>query len=297
MKLNPLREGDRIALIAPSSPFEVDEFARVCSILESKGYEIVPGKNIFSKQKYLAGKEAERAHDLIAAITDPTIAAIICIRGGYGSGRLPPWLPFSGLQHNWKIFLGYSDITFLHLAFCSQMGWITFHGPNLMDADQLPGKLDRILEFLKGQRDFSWSLETGQILRPGTATGKLLGGNLTCLTHMLGTPYFPAPEGVILVVEDRGEAPYRIDRMFNQLKLAGVLSHLAGLVLGNFGDCGEFNDVAELVLDHARSFNFPIIAALPFGHAEVNEVIPLGMPFHINTHEQTLAALQSPFWM
>ena len=295
MKPRPLREGDRIALIAPSSPFEVDDFTRMCRILENKGYEIAPGNHIFQQQKYLAGKEAERASDLIEALMDPTIAAIICIRGGYGSGRLLPWLPFAKLQHNTKIFLGYSDITFLHLAFESLMGWVTFHGPNLMDADRLPGKLDRILECLKGERSFVWTLETGQILPSGAATGKLIGGNLTCLTHMLATPYLPSLEGAILVVEDRGEAPYRIDRMFNQLKLTGVLSRLAALVLGNFKDCGEFDDIAELVLDHAKAFSFPIIAALPFGHAEVNEVIPLGMPFYINTEEQTLAALQSPF--
>jgi muramoyltetrapeptide carboxypeptidase len=264
-------------------------------MLEDKGYRTVPGRHIFCRQKYLAGKESERALDLIDAITDPTVAAIICIRGGYGSGRLLPWLPFAKLQHNSKIFLGYSDITFLHLAFGSQMGWITFHGPNLMDADCLPGKLDRILQCLKGEGDFCWSLESKQILRPGTATGQLLGGNLTCMTHLLGTPYFHTPEGAILVVEDRAEAPYRIDRMFNQLKLAGVCSRLAGLVLGDFRDCGEFDDIAEIILDHTRPFNFPIVAALPFGHVEMNEVIPLGMQFYINTDEQILSALQSPF--
>jgi len=295
MTLTPLRTGDRIALIAPASPFQVEKFARVCDSLKSRGFQLAPGNSIFHQEGYLAGTEADRANDVIEAIRDPSIAAIVCVRGGYGSGRLIPWLPFSVLQDYPKIFLGFSDITFLHLAFLSQMEWITFHGPNLMDADSSPGKLDGILNALKGEGIFSWSLQDEHIVRAGIATGRLFGGNLTCISHLLGTPYFPGAEGALLLVEDCSEALYRLDRIFNHLKLAGVLSGISGLILGDFKDCAESRDILSMVLDHAGPFHFPIVAGLPFGHDGLNEVIPFGVPFQLNTYERTLRALHSPF--
>lgn len=295
MTLTPLRAGDQIALIAPASPFEVEKFTRVCDILITKGFQLAPGKSVFHKQGYLAGTEADRANDVIEAIRDPSVSAVVCARGGYGSGRLLPWLPFSVLQDNPKIFLGYSDITFLHLAFLSQMEWITFHGPNLIDADSRHGKLDGILNALKGETDFAWPLQDDHIVREGVATGKLFGGNLTCLSHLLGTHYFPDAEGALLLVEDCSEALYRLDRIFNHLKLAGVLSSISGLILGDFKDCAESQEILSMVLDHARPFHFPIVAGLPFGHNGLNEVIPFGVQFCLNTYELTLRALHSPF--
>lgn len=295
MALNPLRAGDRIALVAPASPFEAEKFARVRDILQKRGFELAQGKHIFHKRGYLAGTEAERAADLIAAIKDPSVAAIICVRGGYGSGRLLPWLPFPVLRHSKKIFVGYSDITFLHLAFMSRMDWITFHGPNLIDADSFSGKLDAILDTLKGEGNFSWPLRDEHVVRHGIGSGKVFGGNLTCMTHLLGTEYFPKAEGNLLLLEDCGEALYRLDRMINHLKLSGVLDHLAGIVLGNFKDCGEFREIRSMVLEHVSHLNFPIIAGLPFGHEGSNEVIPLGTSFYLNTYELMFRAIDNPF--
>lgn len=295
MTLTPLRAGDQIALIAPASPFDVEKFTQVCDILKQKGFRTVAGKSIFHRRGYLAGNEADRANDVIDAIRDPSIDAIICVRGGYGSGRLLPWLPFSALRDKPKIFLGYSDITFLHLAFLSRMHWITFHGPNLIDADSRPGKLDGILRAVKGEDDFAWPLRDDQIVRDGVATGKLFGGNLTCLSHLLGTPYLPDFEGALLLVEDCSEALYRLDRLLNHLKLAGVLSSISGLILGDFQDCAESEQILSMVMEHARPFHFPIVAGLPFGHDGLNEVIPFGIQFYLNTYERTLRAVQSPF--
>ncbi|MDY0040992.1 MAG: LD-carboxypeptidase [Desulforhabdus sp.] len=295
MTLTPLRAGDQIALIAPASPFEVENYTRLRDSLKGKGFQLVQGENVFLRRGYLAGTEADRANDLIEAVKNPSIAAIICVRGGYGSGRLLPWLPFPVLQRNRKIFLGYSDITFLHLAFLSQMGWITFHGPNLLDADSSPGKLDGILQALEGQSGFAWSLQDGHIVRAGVATGSLFGGNLTCISHLLGTPYFPDPKGALLLVEDCSEALYRLDRIFNHLKLAGVLDVISGLILGDFKDCAESREILNMVLEHAGPFHFPIIAGLPFGHDGLNEVIPFGAPFYLNTYERTFRVQHSPF--
>jgi len=295
MKLKPLQAGDQIALVAPASPFSIEQFTTVCEIFKDKGFRILPGKHIFQKRGYLAGQEAERAEDLIQAIEDPEVAAIVSIRGGYGSGRLLPWLPFTNLHERHKIFLGYSDITFLHLAFCSQMQWITFHGPNLIDANSEPGKIDNVLSSLRGETDFSWPLQDEQILRQGAANGKVFGGNLTCLAHLIGTKYFPDPEGAILLFEDCGEATYRLDRILNHLKLAGILPRLGGMVLGDFKNCGDFAEIAKVALDHSKPYDFPIIANLPFGHDGRNEVIPLGTPFHLNTYEKSFRAIDNPF--
>jgi len=295
MLLSPLRSGDRIALLAPASPFEMEKLTRTSEILQNRGFELAFGDHIFQRHGYLAGTESGRAHDIIQAIKDPSIAAIICVRGGYGSSRLLPWLPFPILRSSPKIFLGYSDITFLHLAFRSRMDWITFHGPNLVDSNSSPGKLDGILESLEGKSDFSWSLQPEHILRNGIATGKVLGGNLTCIAHSVGTEYFPDTDGALLLVEDCSEALYRLDRALNHLKLTGLVSRLGGLILGNFKDCGEPHAIHNMVLDHCKSFNFPIIAGLPFGHDGPNEIIPFGIPFYLNTYESTFQATQSPF--
>lgn len=293
--IDPLLPGDTIALVAPSSPFREDSFERACRALEDLGYRPAPGKSILQRLDFLAGTDAERADDLIQAVAAPEVAAIICIRGGYGSGRLLSRLPFAALRRTPKIFLGYSDITFLHLAFRHRMGWITFHGPNLIELADHPERLDAVLQALAGRREFSWQVAEPQVLQPGLATGPLLGGNLTCLCHLLGTPYFPELKGALLLLEDRGEAPYRLDRLLTQLSLAGVLDEIAGLLLGHFQDCGDPQRLGEMVLDQMKSYSFPVVAGLPFGHGSPNDVVPLGAPFSLNTFEGLLKVLSSPF--
>ena len=295
MKLHPLLRGDRIAVVAPSSPFDSEKIAAACEVLEQRGYEVSRGEHLFHKRGYLAGTEAERAEDLIAAIRDPGIAAVICARGGYGSGRLLPWLPFPVLRDNPKIFLGHSDVTFLHLAFRSRMGWPTFHGPNLNGMLDAPERFDQVLDVLSGETEFRLELEPSRILRHGTAKGPIVGGNLTCLVHLPGTPYFPDLSGTILFVEDRGEALYRLDRMFTQLKLAGILERISGLVLGSFTECGEVSDIWEMVSEQVESYRFPVLVDMPYGHGRENRVLPLGVPFSINTRERGFHAIEHPF--
>jgi muramoyltetrapeptide carboxypeptidase len=294
--IRPLRQGDRIALIAPSSPFSVERFHEACAVVEAEGYGVVSGKHVFRKKGYLAGTEAERAQDLIDAVSDPEIAAIFCVRGGYGSGKLLPWLPFSVLRDRQKIFVGYSDVTFLHLAFLKRMQWVTFHGPNfVVDKAGAPEILREALASLRGEVQFSWDLRDAHILQPGVASGRVIGGNLTCMVHLLGTPYFPDTEGALLLIEDRGEALYRLDRHLNHLKLAGVLSRLRGMILGSFDGCGDVSAVWDMVAGYVRPYRYLVAAGLPFGHGPVNQVIPLGVPFTLNTYEGSFKALQHPF--
>ena len=285
MTNRPLQPGDGIALVAPSSPFPLDKFDTACSLLEGRGYRVVPGKHILQKRGYLAGSEAERAEDLIGAIANPDVAAVFYIRGGFGSSRLLPWLPFSVLQKSPKLFLGYSDTTCLHLAFWAKNRQITFHGPNVIDLADSPENITHVMSALAGCSEFCWSISESLVLRHGTASGRLLGGNLTCLCHLLGSPYFPNLEGAILLLEDRGEALYRLDRLLTQLKLAGVFTQIKGLILGHFHECDEPQKVRDMVLEQVKYYSFPVVAGLPFGHGSPNEVIPLGSSFLLNTFE------------
>jgi len=283
-------------VVAPSSPFDQSRFDLACESLERQGYEVIQGENILKRRRYLAGTEAERAGDLIHALSDPTISAVFCARGGYGSGRLLPYLPFPSLRENPRIFMGYSDVTFLHLAIHARMQWVTFHGPNLISMNESPADaLSCVLDALGGKAAFSWSLRKEQILKPGTASGTLTGGNLTCLAHTIGTPYFPNLDDALLLVEDYGEALYRLDRLFTHLRLSGVLKRLRGLILGQFTDCGEQERVLEMVLAQVEPFHFPVLCDLPFGHGLENEVIPFGIAFQINSHDRTFKALERPF--
>jgi muramoyltetrapeptide carboxypeptidase len=295
MNLAPLEAGTAIALVAPASPQDETGLRQVSQHLLDLGFELRPGRYLNCRNGYLAGTDAERAEDLLAAIRDPEIRAVICVRGGYGSGRLLPWLPLPSLRDCAKPFLGFSDATFLHQALITQAGWTTFHGPNLITMAAHPQQLQQSLEALSGQDPFAWHLDPGQVLKSGIAEGPVLGGNLTCLCHLLGTPYFPRLSGALLLLEDRGEALYRLDRAITQLKLSGALNRLGALILGQFSDCGELQPIHDMILDHIKDLTFPVVADLPFGHTARNQVVPLNTPFRLNTHDHILSALHSPF--
>jgi muramoyltetrapeptide carboxypeptidase len=291
-----LLPGDRVALVAPASPFEPEKLDRVYAYLEQRDLQPVVGRHCTLRQGYLAGPEAGRCEDLITALRDPEIAAILCMRGGYGSGRLLPHLPFASFKRQPKIFLGYSDITFLHLAFWKNLRWVTFHGPNLVELDSdTTGRGSAVLSGLQGEREFLWRVEPAQVLRGGAASGILLGGNLTCITHSLMTPFFPDLQGSLLMLEDRGEALYRLDRKITQLRLAGIFERISGLILGEFLDCGNIEDVWQMIVEQVRMYAFPVVAGLPFGHGGANDLLPLGLPYALNTHEAILRAEQHPF--
>ncbi|MGA3113581.1 MAG: LD-carboxypeptidase [Syntrophobacteraceae bacterium] len=289
-----LRPGSCVALVAPASPFKTDTYEKGVQILRNAGYEVVPGKNIFKKQSYLAGTDLDRLQDLTEAVMDPKIEAIICIRGGYGSGRLLPQIPFSSFRRNPKIFIGHSDITFLHFGLMSKAGWTTFHGPNLTGMSEAPQRAESVLKVLSGEASYEWRFDREQIVRPGSVKGRVLGGNLSCFVHLLGTPYIPDMSGALLLIEDSGEALYRLDRMMNHLKLAGILPLLGAILLGEFTACAENDDVCRMVMDHVTEYDFPVVQGLPFGHGSRNEVIPFGAPFVLDTDERMLRILEAP---
>ncbi len=289
-----LGPGSSIALVAPSSSFEAGPYEKGVQILEAAGYEVVSGKNIFKKKGYLAGTDQERLQDLTQAVLDPKIEAIICIRGGYGSGRLLHRIPFPDFSRNPKLFIGHSDITFLHLGLMSRAGWTVFHGPNLIEMSHVPQRAENVIKVLSGQASYEWVFDGDQVLRPGAAGGRVLGGNLSCLAHLAGTPYMPDTSGALLLIEDRGEALYRLDRMMNHLKLAGILGRLGAILLGEFTDCAENAEICRMIMDLVREYDFPVVHSLPFGHGAHNEVIAFGPPFVLDTNERVLKILEAP---
>jgi muramoyltetrapeptide carboxypeptidase len=293
-RLQSLKRGSVVALIAPAGPFESAKYEKGVEILRAAGYETAHGKNVFNRRGYLAGTDVERLQDLTEAVLNPKVEAIICIRGGYGSGRLLSQIPFSSFHDSPKIFIGHSDVTFLHLGLIGGPGWITFHGPNLTGMSESEQRTESVLKVLSGEASYEWRFDREQVLRPGKTEGRVLGGNLSCLVHLIGTRHMPDMTGALLLIEDCREALYRLDRMINHLKLAGILPSIGAILLGEFTDCAEYGDICGMMMDHVRDYDFPVVCGFPFGHGERNDVIPLGAPFLLDTNERVLKILEAP---
>ncbi len=245
----PLRKGDTVALVSPSAATdEALSLQLAREAMEALGFKVAPGMHMASRRGHLAGTDAERAGDLNAAFADPGIKAIVCVRGGSGAARLLPLIDYDAVRRNPKVLLGYSDITALHNALLAQAGLVTFHGPigsgswNRFNVDQFRRVfLDRELVTYRNAVDAGDELVPRKnrtvAITGGKARGELVGGNLTVLTALAGSPYLPDVSGKILFLEDVSEAPYRVDRMFSTLKLMGALDRIAGFVFGECTDC------------------------------------------------------------
>lgn len=295
----PCRPGDRVAIIAPSSPFAPERLHLGCDVLRQWGLEPVYDPRILDKWGYLAGADAVRAEILQQAFTDPSIRAVLCARGGSGAVRLFDFISWPTLAQHPKRFLGFSDITVLHTAMQQKLGWITFHSPMVASPLFYEGTLEsqqrcKQALFAETLTDLCPPIP-GEMWRPGRATGRLLGGNLALLVSLLGTPYQPDFRGTILVLEDIDEAPYRLDRMIQQLRLSGVLSQIAGLGLGDFG--GPLRDHYQETAYTPREFwlerlplpsHCPILYNLPVGHTHENWTLPLGAIATLDADHGTL---------
>ena len=286
-RLNP---GDTIGIVAPASPFDQDLFNQGLNILESMGFRPIVPDGLFEKAGYLAGSDAHRAKLVAQLFKDPSVNAIICAKGGYGCLRILPLLDFDAIRENPKVFIGHSDITALLAALTVQTGLVTFHGPVVTTLADAP-------DFTQHSMKTAISANTHLEITPGNAvtikSGKtqnpLIGGNLTTLCHLLGTPFEPNFDDHILLLEDRGEAHYRIDRMLSQMKLAGCFERIAGLVLGSFEECGTLDGIFQIFEEHFRDFGIPILAGFDVGHGKQNTTIPFGIDAVLDSDKQILA--------
>ena len=293
LKPRALRPGDRIAVVAPASAFPRAEFDAGIAEIRRLGYEPVFDDAVFARSRFTAGDAQLRAASFVRAWSDDSIAALIAVRGGYGSVQLLPLLDPAALRRTPKIFIGYSDNTSLLTWLIDTCGMVAFHGPMLEgrlakgEAGYDRDTFARVLTRSEPAGEIGHpSVET---LRRGEADGMLLGGTLTQLVASLGTPYaFDPPVGHILFIDEVAERPYRIDRMLTQLRLSGILSRASALVFGELPRCDEPGEggpaikaaVAEMVAD----FPGPVLFGLPSGHTTgACLTLPFGVRARITT--------------
>jgi muramoyltetrapeptide carboxypeptidase len=289
LKFSPLVSGDIIAIAAPSSPFEKESLYRGISVLEEMGFRVMIPDGLFERDGYLAGDDRHRAEILHQLFADRRVKAIICARGGFGAMRILSLLDTEMIRNNPKIFIGYSDITALLSVLYSQCSLTVFHGQMMEKlADSDPKTKESLRMALCSEKLPAIKAENGLLIKGGIAHGKVIGGNLSVLCHLLGTRFIPDFTGAILFLEDTGEAPYRIDRMLTQMKLAGCFQNIAGLVLGHFEDCGKSEDIVKIINDIFQENNIPILWGLEAGHGLPNLTIPMGIDAVLDADGLTL---------
>ncbi|MDQ3069441.1 MAG: LD-carboxypeptidase [Acidobacteriota bacterium] len=297
-----LKAGDTVGLVAPANAtFNSVELDIARESLQALGLTVRVGEHLRDRHGYLAGEDRARAADINAFFKDPSIAAVLPIRGGWGSARLLPLLDYDAIARNPKVVLGFSDITALLVALNARTGLVTFHGPNGMgrwDTFTLE-HMKRVLfdaeavTFANAPRNSDTNVLTPTVNRirtitPGTARGRLIGGNLTVLSAMAGSPYMPVWDEAILFLEDVREDIYRVDRMLTTLKLAGVLGKVRGFVFGTCSECGPgdggFGALTfdELFADHIAPLKIPAWSGAMIGHAMSQWTLPVGAEVSID---------------
>ena len=285
-----LKKGDTVAIVAPAGPIEGQEgLKRGIHALEKMGFLVRYSDRILESSRYLAGNDSARAEELIIALEDASINAIVGLRGGYGCMRLIPQLLRRQLHPQPKIFMGFSDLTTLHLFFNRHFNWATVHGPVVTTLDRgiSPAEQESHLVSLWTDPGYLPVLNFAQLetWNSGKAEGTLTGGCLSLVAASIGTPYEIDTKGKILFLEDLGEPPYRLDRMLTHLQLAGKLQSLAGVLLGSFNECeptqGDYSS-GDVLREILQPLHVPILANFPAGHGPDNWAIPFGIRVRID---------------
>ena len=285
-----LKPGDTIGIVAPAGPFDPKIFSQGLNTVESLGFRIRASDEIFEKTGYLAGNDAQRARLVNRLFKDPAIHAILCARGGFGSLRILPLMDFDVIRENPKVFIGFSDITALLTSITTHSGLVSFHGPNVTTlAKATEITRNTLLEAISSDIPLEVQPANGVVIQAGRAQGPLIGGNLTTLCHLLATPFETRFKDRILLLEDRGEALYRIDRMLFQMKLAGCFDGIAGLVLGSFEECGTRDGIYQIFKEHFQDTPIPILAGFDIGHGKQNMTVPFGIEATLDTERQVLS--------
>jgi muramoyltetrapeptide carboxypeptidase len=300
-------------MVAPSAaPNEPERIRFAIDTVESLGFKVKPGAHLFDREGYLAGSDAARADDLNAMFADDGVDAIWCVRGGYGASRILPALDYALMQRKPKALIGYSDITALHVAIHRHAGLVTFHGPVAFRAftPYSLGELKRVLwtgetpvrlggppPFERAEGRVDWENRVATLV-PGTARGRLLGGNLCLMSHLCGTPYFPDLRGAILFLEDVEEAYYRIDRMLTQLWLSGALAGVAGVAFGKFTNCNsspfflQNRPLDDILAERCRALGVPAVSGIMVGHIEDQTTLPVGCLAELDADAGALTLLE-----
>ena len=308
-----LAAGQTVGLVAPSAaPNEPERIGFATRTLESLGFRVKLGAHVADRHGYLAGTDEGRAADLNAMFADESVDAIWCVRGGYGASRLLPALDYDLMRRRPKPLVGYSDITALHMAIQRHAGLVTFHGPvafrsftsytidalrGVLWGPEAPTRLAAPPPFEKREGQVDWENRVTTLV-PGTARGRLLGGNLCWMSHLVGTPYLPDLHGSILFLEDVEEAYYRIDRMLTQLWLSGALAGVAGVALGKFTRCEpspfflQNRPLDDILAERFRALGVPTVSGLMIGHIDDQATVPVGCLGELDADAGTLTLLE-----
>ncbi len=289
-----LKPGDKVAVVAPCAAVKPEGLERGVEVLATMGYRVEVSPKALDRDDILAGTDAVRAAELQRFFADPQIKAIFAARGGYGSGRLLPLLDFAAIARRPKIFVGFSDVTYLLNALVGQSQLVCFHGPTV--AMDLARSLSAVslahLKGVLGGEAFPLVLPAQEVLHEGLARGELIGGCMSVVVAMLGTRYAPSFEGRILLLEDIGEKPYRVDRMLTQLAQSGALSKVAGVVFGGMRGCEDTPQerwlIRRFVREQTCALGVPVLAGLDVGHGTENLVIPFGVQVTLDGHNGRL---------
>ncbi|AFY31670.1 LD-carboxypeptidase [Calothrix sp. PCC 7507] len=296
-----LRIGDTVGLIAPAGIVDDEDIAAAQRSVSGLGLKVKLGAHILDRYGYLAGKDVDRAEDLNAMFSDRAVNAIIAMRGGWGCNRILPLLDYTSIRSHPKILMGYSDITSLLLAINARSRLITFHGPvatstwNQLTTDYL----QRIL--FNGEAVTMQNLNIGdvqvELIAPGKARGKLVGGNLSVLSAMVGSPYLPSWNKSILFVEEISEDVYRVDRMLTQLKNAGILNQIAGFIFGQCTNCASGDEpnftLMQVLQEHIIPLGIPAWYGSMIGHIKDKFTVPVGAEVEINANAGTIQMLDA----
>ncbi|OUL20430.1 LD-carboxypeptidase [Nostoc sp. 106C] len=295
-----LHIGDIVGLVAPAGIVDAQDIETAQRSLTDLGLKVKLGKHILDRYGYLAGKDSDRAADLNAMFIDQSVKAIIAMRGGWGCNRILPLLNYTNIRSHPKILMGFSDITSLLLAINARSRVITFHGPvatstwNQFTVDYVK----RILFTGEAVRLQNPTIKEVQFstIAPGKAKGKLVGGNLSVLSAMIGSPYLPSWNQSILFVEEIGEDVYRVDRMLTQLKNAGILNRIAGLIFGQCTNCSLGDEpnftLMQVLQDHILPLGIPAWYGSAIGHIKDKFTLPIGVQVEINANVGTIQMLE-----
>ena len=300
IKPQGLKIGDTVGLISPASIINQDNLTQAIDFLKAYGFKVKVGNHVLDQYGYLAGQDADRAADVNGMFADEQVKAILAMRGGWGCNRILPLLDYDLIRRHPKILMGFSDITSLLLGIYARTGLITFHTPvgistwnwfSLMYGQKiLLNKEATVFQNLT-----SHAIET---INPGKTKGRLLGGNLSVLTAMIGSSYLPSWKNTILFVEEVGEAIYRVDRMLTQLKIGGILDQLAGFIFANCSNCSTDADdepslsLKQVLSDHIAPLSIPAWYGSMIGHIKNQFIVPLGVEVEIDGEGGTISMLE-----
>lgn len=295
-----LQPGDRIRIVSPAGKVQKDKVLPGIKLLQDEGYDVVVGKHVFDKHFQYAGTDLQRAADFQEAINDPDTKAIICARGGYGTVRIIEKTDFSPLLKNNKWIVGFSDITILHTVL-NKLGLASIHGAMpgfFVENKKMTRSFLSLMELIStGKSQFD--IKAHELNRSGSCTGELVGGNLSLIYSLQGTPWQLETRGKILIIEDLTEYFYHLDRMMQNLRLAGQLKDLAGLIVGGFTEMKD-NDspfgksAYEIIMDAVQDYHFPIYFNFPVGHIPKNLALMLGSNYHLDVAGSCKLTRQMP---